>query len=69
LGIELLIDNCILKYFSSKKAYEDGEYQNRNEYDRIHRDLTDELQQARLELDTLKNSKPQYDQVEEQNQM
>ncbi len=58
-----------------KKSNEDFEHENHNEYDRIRRDLTNELQetqnelqQARLQLDNLKTSKPQYDQVEEENQ-
>jgi len=58
-----------------KKSNEDVEFENHNEYDRIRRDLTNELQetqnelqQARLQLDNLKTSKPQYDQVEEENQ-
>ncbi len=60
-------------FCSSKKTYED--VQHRNDYDRIRRDLTDELrekqnelQEARLQLDSLKTSRPKYDQAEEQNQ-
>lgn len=70
------------KFFSSKEGHENNEHQNRNEYDRIQRDLNDELQatqnelkatqeelqQARVQLDTHRKSKPKYDQVDEDNQ-
>ena len=61
--------------FSSKKSSEDYEQRTRNDYDRIRRELTDqmrvaqdELQQTREQLDSLKSSRPQAKQVGEENQ-